>query len=181
LSFDLDGPSSRLQAADDVNSILKKLPTDQKGAALDEIATALKVDIPKLPPPEYGPVSWAQLKEMEEFAVEVGSHTVTHPILTTVEGDELHRELNESRRRLETALGHPVTLFCYPNGSYNERVRQAVADAGYQCAVTTKPILNSRATDPLSLSRVPAEQDMDHFVQTTSGFEELKTFLRASR
>jgi len=181
LSFEFDDVSSRLRAADEVNAILKKLSSEAKDAALKEIAASLNVDLPTLPPLEYGPVSWKQLKEMEEFGVEIGSHTVTHPILTTVDSEQLHRELKESRSRLETALGHRVTLFCYPNGSYDEHTRQAVADAGYRCAVTTKPILNGKVTDPLTLSRVPAENDMDHFVQTTCGFEELKSFLRASR
>lgn len=181
LSFDLDGEASRLRAADTVNSILKKLPTEAKETALQEIATELKILVPALPPPEYGPVSWEQLLEMEKSGVEIGSHTVTHPILPNVDDRQLHRELTDSRRRLETALNHPVTLFCYPNGSYDQRTLQAVSRAGYKCAVTTMPVLNDRSSDPLALSRVPAEQDMDHFVQTTCGFEQLKGSFRASR
>jgi peptidoglycan/xylan/chitin deacetylase (PgdA/CDA1 family) len=180
LTFDLADVPSRLKAADAVNSVLKKLSSEAKEAALDEIATRLEVKVPPLPPPEYGPVSWEQLLEMERSGVEIGSHTVTHPILPNADNEQLQRELTDSRSRLESMLGHPVTLFCYPNGSYDARTREAVAQAGYKCAVTTKPILADITSDPLALSRVPAEPDMDHFVQTTCGFEQLKTALRSS-
>ena len=180
LAFELDGKSSRLNAATAINSVLKTLPTKSKDSAIDEIASALDVVIPALPPSEYGPVSWEQVVEMDKAGIEIGSHTVTHPILPNVDDDQLHWELSSSRDRLESVLQHPVKLFCYPNGSYDQRTRQAVADAGYVCAVTTRPFLNNSTSDPLTLSRVPAELDLDHFVQTTSGFEEIKNLLRRS-
>jgi peptidoglycan/xylan/chitin deacetylase (PgdA/CDA1 family) len=116
---------------------------------------------------------------MDGNGVEIGSHTVTHPILPNVGDEELGWELSSSRNKLETVLNHPVLLFCYPNGNHDSRTRQAVADAGYACAVTTKPFLNDRTSDPLALSRVPAEMDLDHFVQTTCGFEQVKNSFRS--
>ena len=116
---------------------------------------------------------------MDAGGLEIGSHTVSHPILTTTDNDELRRELLESRARLEAELGHSVELFCYPNGGFDERVRRETAGAGYACAVTTRPGLNERrGADPFTLRRVPAESDLPHFVQSTSGFEQLKNRLR---
>ena len=178
LTFDLDGKSSRMEAATAINSVLKKLPSEPRDAVIEEIAATLNVVIPELPTSEYGPVSWEQLIEMDQGGVEIGSHTVTHPILPNVDDDQMRWELSASRERLESVLKRPVPLFCYPNGSYDERTRNAVAAAGYECAVTTKPLLNEAGVDPLALSRVPAEQDMDHFIQTTCGFEEVKNLLR---
>jgi peptidoglycan/xylan/chitin deacetylase (PgdA/CDA1 family) len=112
----------------------------------------------------------------------LGSHTVSHPILTTTDDAQLRRELRESRARLEAELGRSVDLFCYPNGAFDERVRRETAGAGYSCAVTTEPGLNGRrGADPLALRRVPAETDLPHFVQSTSGFEELKNRLRGHK
>ena len=178
LAFELDRKSSRVQAATVINSVLKTLPSETRDSVIEEVATKLNVVIPRLPPGEYGPVSWDQLIEMDHGGVEIGSHTVTHPILPNVDDDQMRWELSASRERLESVLNRPVTLFCYPNGSYDERTRRAVAAAGYECAVTTKPFLNEAGGDPLTLSRVPAEQDMDHFIQTTCGFEEVKSLLR---
>ena len=131
-----------------------------------------------MPPAEFGPVTWEQAREMDAAGLEIGSHTVSHPILTTTDDGELWRELLESRARLGAELGRSVELFCYPNGSYDERVRRETERAGYTCAVTTRPGLNERCADPFTLRRVPAEADLPHFVQSTSGFEELKNRLR---
>jgi hypothetical protein len=181
LNFDLDGELTRFHAADVVNSVLKKLPNDARDAALEELAAALNVVVPSLPPKQYGAASWEKLCEMDKYGIEIGSHTVTHPILPNLSDDELRRELTESRSRLEIMLNRPVTLFCYPNGSYDDRTRRAVLEAGYKCAVTTRPTLNDKKSDPLTLSRIPSELDMDRFIQSTCGFEQLKSSVRTHR
>lgn len=179
--IDLDGPSSRLNVASRVNTILKSLPDSIKESALHEIATSLRVELPNLPPADYSPVTWSQVHEMETGGIEIGSHTITHPILPNTTDEQLDRELRGSRARLEEVLDHPIKLFCYPNGSFDRRVETATARAGYECAVTTRPGLNDFQDDLLALRRVPAELDIDHFVQATSGFEELKSRLLKSR
>lgn len=177
LTFNLDGPLSRLAAASKVNEILKKLPESVKDSAIQEIAASLKVSLPNEPPPEFGPITWAQAIEMDRANIEIGSHTLTHPILPNVGNEQLDRELSGSRARLEQALEHQVKLFCYPNGSYDARTKRAVAKAGYECAATTEPRLVEKESDPLALSRIPADLDFDHFAQNTSGFEYLKNRL----
>lgn len=180
-SFDLRlaGRDTRIGAAGRVNSELKRLAPREREEAIERIADAHGVRLPDLPPAEFGPVTWAQARELDAGGVEIGSHTVSHPILTTTDDDELRRELRDSRARLEEELGRAVGLFCYPNGAFDERVRRETASAGYACAVTTEPGLNERrAADPLALRRVPAETDLPHFVQSTSGFEQLKNRLR---
>jgi peptidoglycan/xylan/chitin deacetylase (PgdA/CDA1 family) len=183
-SFDLRlaGRDSRLGAAGRVNSELKRLSPGAREEAIERIADAHGVALPVRPPAEFGPVTWEQARELDAAGVEVGSHTVSHPILTTTDDAQLEAELRDSRERLEGELGHAVELFCYPNGACDERVRRETRRAGYACAVTTEPGLNERrAADPLALRRVPAETDLPHFVQSTSGFEQLKNRLRGRR
>src|SRR5262249_33186456 len=84
----------------------------------------------------------------------------------------------QSRRRLEEMLGHGVTQFCYPTGAYNRVVRDAVERAGYRIAVTSDDGLNDATIDPLALRRIQnEEQDLAHFLQSSSGFEEAKNAL----
>ena len=174
--FKLDGSFSRLAAADSVNSFLKTLQDNDKDAAIEEIAANLNVTLPDLPTDEFGPISWDQAIEMDQAGIEVGSHTITHPILPNLSDEHLER-VNDSRVRLETVLGRKSKLFCYPNGSYDRRARLAVAKAGYECAVTTELGLIDRQSDPLALCRIPAERDLDHFAQSTSGLEQVKNRL----
>lgn len=174
----LAGRASRLAAAGRVNSELKKLSESERDEVIERVASAHGVRLAPAPPAEFGPVTWEQAREMDAGGLEVGSHTASHPILTKTGDEQLRRELRDSRARLETELGRAVELFCYPNGSFDERVRRETERAGYLCAVTTLHGLNARRADPLALRRVSAEADLPHFVQSTSGFEQFKNRLR---
>ncbi|MGH9936390.1 MAG: polysaccharide deacetylase family protein, partial [Blastocatellia bacterium] len=113
--------------------------------------------------------------------VEIGSHTLTHPILTNIGDERLVGELRDSKSRLEEVLGRRVDLFCYPNGDNDERVQHEVARAGYRAAVTVVSGFNQRGDDPLTLRRIHTERDLAHFLQSTSGFEQLKNHVRTLR
>jgi len=81
-------------------------------------------------------LSPAQMREMAAAGIEFGSHTVSHLHLPTAGTRQLHRELVESRQKLEDVLGKPVLSFAYPYGAYSPEVRTAVQEAGYAFAVT---------------------------------------------
>jgi peptidoglycan/xylan/chitin deacetylase (PgdA/CDA1 family) len=66
--------------------------------------------------------------------VTIGSHTVSHPLLTQCDRDRLEFELNESRHFLEGITGKTVSLFAYPTGDYNRAVAEAVKLCGYRAA-----------------------------------------------
>jgi len=174
LRLDLGPPSSRRDAAERVNATLKRLPEEIKEEAIERLARALGVALPRTPPDEFSPVAWAEAREMQANGIEIGSHTLTHPILTQVGEERLRSELRESRSRLEEVLKRRVEQFCYPNGDHDERVRREVARAGYRVAVTCVGGLNKRGDDPLTLRRIHAERDLLHFAKSACGFEELK-------
>jgi peptidoglycan/xylan/chitin deacetylase (PgdA/CDA1 family) len=174
------GESSRRELASSLNRILKDQPDEAKDRLVDQIAAQCRVALPGQPPADRSSCTWEQLREMESSGVEIGSHTVTHPILTRVTADRLRDELEQSRRRLEDMLGRRVTSFCYPNGAYNRVVRDAVARAGYRLAVTSDNGLNDATIDPLAFRRIQnEEEDLIHFIQSTSGFEEAKNAFRS--
>jgi hypothetical protein len=175
LALDLKTIASRLTAAGRVNSMLKRMPDQERQRGLYALCAELKVGLPQTPPSEYSSATWDQLREMEAGGIEIGSHSVSHPILTNISASRLESELVESRRRLESELHHAVELFCYPNGDFNAEVRRAVASAGYRAAVTTSPGFNDRGSDLFALDRFPTEHDLPHFAQSTSGFEQFRS------
>ncbi len=85
-------------------------------------------------------LTWDQLKAMAaDPLVTIVSHSVTHPPdLTQMDDQELAYEVTVSKQRLEAELGIPIQYFTYPAGHYDERVAQAVADAGYLAALTMR-------------------------------------------
>jgi peptidoglycan/xylan/chitin deacetylase (PgdA/CDA1 family) len=178
----LTSDGARRAAAARINAVLKSQPDEVKDTHIDRIAAHCGMSLPDAPPADHASCTWAQLRAMASDGVEIGSHTVTHPILTRVSVDRLRRELEASRERLEQMLSRPIGLFCYPNGAYNRVVRDAVGHAGYRLAVTSDSGLNDTTIDPLAIRRIQNEQeDLTHFVQSTSGFEEAKNALRSRR
>jgi peptidoglycan/xylan/chitin deacetylase (PgdA/CDA1 family) len=99
-------------------------------------------------------VTREQVLEMEANRIEIGSHTVSHPDLTKLSADELHRQLQDSKLAIEALLGHPVLDFCYPAGQVNPTVLQAVQAAGYETATTTAAGTQHSASDRYTWSRV---------------------------
>ncbi len=79
----------------------------------------------------------AELKELSE-GMEIGAHTLTHPILTDVSPQQAEEEIRGSKTWLEDILGQPVGMFCYPRGEWNETVRRLVEQSGFTGARTTE-------------------------------------------
>jgi hypothetical protein len=82
-------------------------------------------------------VTWEQLQEMAaDPLVTILSHTVSHPPdLRQLSDSALEKELIQSKQILEARLGIPIPYFTYPAGKHDQRVRDAVAQAGYQAAL----------------------------------------------
>ena len=106
-------------------------------------------------------MGWEEMKTVDPAVVSIGSHSVTHPILSSLEPEALTYEIHESRRLIENNLGRPVRYFSYPNGANNRTVVQEV-QAGYDGAVIAVPpgfVRKSRHT-PHQLPRISIARDV---------------------
>jgi peptidoglycan/xylan/chitin deacetylase (PgdA/CDA1 family) len=90
----------------------------------------------------------AQLDELAGAGWEVGSHTCSHPRLTTVDDETLERELRASKE----ALGTGCRSIAYPYGDVDARVIEATRRAGYEVAASLPKKFGSK--DPLDWPRV---------------------------
>ena len=98
-------------------------------------------------------MNWNELRSLDRDLITVGSHTLSHPILTKLSGQEIETEILESRRCLEQRLERKVDLFCYPNGAYDRRAYQLVQKT-YRAAVTTETgVING--IEGLDVHRLP--------------------------
>ena len=93
---------------------------------------------------------------LHEAGVEIGAHTVTHPNLCMLSGPGIKHELMESKKTLERLTGATIDGFAYPAGFCNDRVIQAVAEAGYRYAVGTERGLNRGNRNPFLIERMGA-------------------------
>lgn len=102
---------------------------------------------------ELLPLDWDQVRSLVGRGWEIGSHTCSHPHLTTLADQDLARELAASRAKVEEELGLPCETIAYPYGDVDDRVAAAARAAGYRLGAA----LPARWTDgrePLRLPRV---------------------------
>jgi peptidoglycan/xylan/chitin deacetylase (PgdA/CDA1 family) len=108
-------------------------------------------------------MDWYQIDEVSKNNVQIGSHTKSHPPLTTLSADLLHDEVTGSKRELEERLGRRIDHFCYPYGDYDEHVREEVKKAGYRYGVVTQRGHVDKGCDPYALRRIPIKHITNPF------------------
>lgn len=81
------------------------------------------------------------LVNLDRHGIEIGAHTVSHPILTSLDDDSARAEIVNGKHALEAILGKPVRLFAYPNGKegkdFDARHAAMAREAGFDAAFTT--------------------------------------------
>ncbi len=142
---------------------LKYLPQAERQQACDQIARAAQAKLP-------GGLMMRsdQVRALRRAGMQVGGHTVTHPILTRLDTEAARREIEDGKGQLESILGERVTLFAYPNGKhgtdYADEHSALVRAAGFESAVATDWGAARRGTDPFQLPRfTPWDQSPGRF------------------
>src|SRR5690242_4203796 len=84
-------------------------------AARERVEQAIRAATPQFKPTdaqrsEFDLAGWQELRRLDPRTVSIGSHTMTHPVLTSLSAGETERELRDSRVVLEKELERPVTL-----------------------------------------------------------------------
>lgn len=100
------------------------------------------------------------VRTLARFGIEVGAHTRTHPILTSISDEAAREEIAGSKRTLEDITSGGITGFAYPNGrpgrDYQRRHVELVREAGFGFAVSTAWGCASAAADRFQLPRAAA-------------------------
>jgi len=100
---------------------------------------------------EHTVMSKAEIRQLSK-SFDIGSHTMTHPDLRRLNDIDLNKEIRGSKIELESTIGAPVNMFCYPRGKHNQRVRNAVADAGFLGARTMREFSLKPGQDRLQMA-----------------------------
>ena len=98
-----------------------------------------------------------QVRSLRKLGMDIGAHTVTHPILARIGAEAAQHEMAHSKSELERLTGEPVDLFAYPNGvPGQDYVSEHVAmarDCGFKAAVSTSWAAASARSDRFQLPR----------------------------
>lgn len=97
------------------------------------------------------------VRELHTQGIEIGAHTVSHPILASLDCNEAQREIAQSKEQLEEVIGERVRFFAYPNGRYQSDYNQSHVDMlrslGFEAGLSTHWGVATHATDKMQLPR----------------------------
>jgi peptidoglycan/xylan/chitin deacetylase (PgdA/CDA1 family) len=131
---------------------LKKLNPVSRAAAVDQILADSGVQRPT-----GMMMTPVQVKSLADAGMEIGGHTISHPILSTLTDQQARTEIGGGKEQLEAITGHPVKLFAYPNGrpgrDFTDRHVALLKEFGFIAAVTTARGTARRETDLFLLPR----------------------------
>ncbi len=121
--------AERIHFGKNLKPILKKITNTNRLSIFNEVVTQLNdVELPK-----NLLMNWAEINEIITDGVEVGSHTHSHPLLASIEDDQLiKKELSNSFELIKENCGIEPYTISYPIGSYDARVMSISKEVGYK-------------------------------------------------
>lgn len=131
---------------------IKYRPVAERISLTEEIARRANLQLPQ----NLMMIS-AEVKAMRHAGMQIGAHTVSHPILARLTDDQAKQEIGDSKRFLEQLLGERITVFAYPNGKpgedYSPQSVEVVRSLGFDTAVSTQWGASRIGDDPLQIKR----------------------------
>ncbi len=150
---ELADSASRRAAIDLIIGAIKYRPPGERNRLSDSLAATLGSELPR-----GLMMDAAQIRRLHGAGMEIGCHTVNHPILARLDEAEANAEIVGAKHELEEMIDGPVTTFAYPNGKagvdYGPRDVQLVKRAGFRAAVSTMAGVAGRSSDIYQLPRM---------------------------
>jgi peptidoglycan/xylan/chitin deacetylase (PgdA/CDA1 family) len=126
-------------------------------------------------------MTWDEARELRDAGVELGGHTVGHQILSRLDANAQHAEIEGGAASIKREIGS-VATFAYPWGrrwDFDEHSQRIVREAGFKCAVTMHAGTNDARTDRFALRRLALDdQARLHLLvaEACGGFDLLRKF-----
>jgi len=128
---------------EELSSLRSQLPVTEPGVDLADRFEFLCAD---------------DVRRLSESGIEIGSHSVSHPILAALQPEDAKREIGESKATLERVLGRPVRAFAYPFGApgldFTSRDEGLVKDSGYSFAFAGEGGFATRSSNRFRIPRI---------------------------
>ena len=110
----------RDKASKTLRDYIRYVAPQKMHRVINELAAAVDMELPVSPASCAQPITWDGARGLEAQGIRFGSYSVNHYIFSTLDHAEAVRQLNESKKRINSELKHPLTVFCYPVGGRND-------------------------------------------------------------
>lgn len=140
------------RCAQELIVLLKHLPSKERDEQTSILASMAKRELT-----DKLMMSSQQIKMLSESGMDIGGHTMTHPILSNLTPEEALTEIKVGKETLEQIVGRRIRLFAYPNGKpgqdYNQDHVSMVRELGFDAAVSTAWGVSNWKSDIYQLRR----------------------------
>lgn len=103
------------------------------------------------------PLTWDQIKEINNSGVELGCHSLTHKNMADLDEETAYLESFVSKKRIMDMAGYSVNSFAYPfgnAGSFNEITKKILSSIGYKKAYTNIMGMDNSQSEPFMIKRI---------------------------
>lgn len=151
-SIPLETPSEKVAASKQLITTIKYLPLEDRPLITATLAEKCGVSLPT-----DLMLTSSETRELRSTGMSIGAHTVSHPILTTLDDRTARNEIALGAAQLSEIIGERIGLFAYPNGKhlqdYTMRDVEIVKSLGFDGAVTTDWGVSDKDTCQYQLRR----------------------------
>lgn len=158
-------PAPRHEIYREVSLFLRGATEPERARVLGELRSQAGLNSPAAP---CESLTGDQIVKLSKSGlIELGSHTVSHPVLSNISRADQMYELSESKKFLEDLVGHSIEGFAYPYGTRADYTAETVSIArqlSYQFACSNIPEAIWPGTDRFQLPRLLVRDcDGDYF------------------
>ena len=145
-------PEQKRSAIENLIRRIKYLSVAERLDRANKTAEAAQIQ-----PPNDLMMTSAQVQQLRNAGMQIGAHTVSHPILARTDIKTARNEIISSKNMLEALLGENIDIFAYPNGNpgidYSVEHPPLVRELGFSAAVSTTWGVADIASDVFQLPR----------------------------
>jgi peptidoglycan/xylan/chitin deacetylase (PgdA/CDA1 family)/glycosyltransferase involved in cell wall biosynthesis len=105
--------------------------------------------------PETKLMNTEQVREMKQYGIEFGAHSMTHRKLTALSLSESKAEIEASKSEIEQRIGAQVISFAYPYGAVHEEIKKQVMNTGFVFGIATDSGTRNFWQDFFEIRRIP--------------------------
>lgn len=145
----------RLEVYNAIRQLARTVTDEERETLLSHLSRWAGIE--RTAPSNSRPMNSAELIHLaQDGLIELGAHTVTHPVLASLPSDDQRAEIVSSRVSLEAITRRPVLAFAYPYGQaehFSAETVHIVQAEGFRVACTARQGLVEPGSDPLQLHR----------------------------
>jgi peptidoglycan/xylan/chitin deacetylase (PgdA/CDA1 family) len=156
--FDVTASEVREEAIKQALTLFKRLPKEETPSFLSRLSELTGAGRCPTELTDRLWMTWDMVREMDRNGMEIGGHTMTHPVLANADLETQRHEILGCKNRIEAELGHPIVAFSYPVGlpfSFTSETEKLLDATGYRWAFSfSGGVCLTRTPNHFNLPRV---------------------------